>query len=288
MMRAHVRRFRVLLGVVVFGSCGGPPIGAQVLFDAAQGTLPQQQGWDYVALPGAAVLAHTGSAARLDTGGSAREQAGFATIAPAVLDRAAGFAVEFMARLIEENHAHPDRAGFSVIVLDQEARGIELGFWRDRVFAQADVPLFTHAEDAALAWGDEASTFSLSFTGLEYSLFVDGARVLRGPLRDYSAFAGGFDVYETPNFLFLGDDTTSAGAVMELSRVALVRPVRLAMEPPGVIVWEGVPGTRYTVEAGVGLDGVWKEAGQGISVGAEFRFSIPTRQTFERLRVRYP
>ncbi len=35
---------------------------------------------------------------------------------------------------------------------------------------------------------------------------------MNGNLRDYTGFSGFFDPYETPNFIFFGDDTTSAGA----------------------------------------------------------------------------
>lgn len=50
-------------------------------------------------------------------------------------------------RLAQETHNRPERAGFSVILLGADRRGIELGFWRDQVFAQADQPLFTRGEN---------------------------------------------------------------------------------------------------------------------------------------------
>lgn len=279
-------RFRVLLWLTA-GWFSLPAVEAQVLFDGAQGTLPQQQGWDYLALPGNAQLESTGTAARLDTDVTLSEQAGFATLAPATLDRTSGFAVEFVARLFSESHRNPDRAGFSVIVLDREARGIELGFWSDQVFAQAQEPLFTHAEDAPLDWGETPRTFALGFSPTHYALFVDRTLLLRGPLRDYSAFAGILDVYETPNFVFLGDDTTSASAIVELSRVALVRPVQLEGKTAGSIVWVGVPGTTYRVESTGTLD-AWTEAGLATSPSSTFQFARPLANRFGAVRVRYP
>ncbi len=68
-------------------------------------------------------------------------------------------------------------------------------------------------------------------------------------MRDYTAFAGFPDVYETPNFLFLGDDTTSAAGDVTLESVALVLPPTVQAPAPGVLQWTGVPGQTYTVEA---------------------------------------
>ncbi len=43
--------------------------------------------------------------------------------------------------------------------------------------------------------------------------------LLSGPLRDYSAFSGSVDPYETPSFIFLGDDTTSAESAVEIASI---------------------------------------------------------------------
>ena len=45
-----------------------------------------------------------------------------------------------------------------------------------------------------------------------YTLRVNGTVRLEGRLRDYSAFVGPIDPYETANMIFLGDDTGSASA----------------------------------------------------------------------------
>ena len=54
-----------------------------------------------------------------------------------------------------------------------------------------------------------------------YELSSDGVSILRGRLRDYTAFEGPVNPYRTPNFIFLGDDTGSARAVIRLMYVAL-------------------------------------------------------------------
>jgi hypothetical protein len=45
---------------------------------------------------------------------------------------------------------------------------------------------------------------------------------LSGPVRDHTPFLGAFDPYETPDFLFVGDDTTSAKAAFSLRRVEIL------------------------------------------------------------------
>jgi len=46
--------------------------------------------------------------------------------------------------------------------------------------------------------------------------------VLSGPVRDHTPFVGTFDPYETPDFLCIGDDTTSAKAAFSLRRVGIL------------------------------------------------------------------
>ena len=215
----------------------------QVLYEATKGTLPEEQGWGYGALPGTARLTFSGDAARLDTTALAAEHAGFSLITPWPLERTNGFTVHFTLRLEAETHLSTNRAGLSVIVLAADKRGLELGFWTNRIWAQSDQPLFTHAEEAVfdptLAFVD----YALSVVGDRYVLTADGVELLTGPVRDYTAFAGPIDPYETPDFLFFGDDTGSALGEFSLRRVELTasRATALTFEAPGdgtlALVW---------------------------------------------------
>jgi hypothetical protein len=152
------------------------------------------------------------------------------------LDRAAGYALRFSMQLVSEYHADSDkdgdgvgdRAGFSVIVLSSDTMGIELGFWEDQIWAQeqgaAEPPagtLFTHAESASFSTTGRMITYTLAVRDNEYELSSDGVTILRGQLRDYTTFEGPVNPYRTPNFIFLGDDTGSARAVIRLAYVAL-------------------------------------------------------------------
>jgi len=146
------------------------------------------------------------------------------------LDRNAGFTLSFGFRLLQEDHSlNTNRAGFSVILLDSAHRGVEIGFQHDRIFAQRDgANLFTAGEFNA---GAAPSAFAfnrwdLTIGAAGYSLARadpgDASPILSGALRDYSSV--GFPAnlaYGASNYLFVGDNTTSAGAVFTLNYLAI-------------------------------------------------------------------
>jgi hypothetical protein len=251
----------------VVGTGGGL---TQVLWDGQTGTGMTSQGWGYASALGTAQEVHTGRGVRFSTQASLLESAGYARVIAPPLNARDGFNLAVRFRLLAETHARADRAGFSVILLGADRRGIELGFWRDRVFAQTDSPLFTHGEEALRAFDQDPVTAVISVRGTNYTLFVDQQPLLTGPLRDYTPFNGFPDVYETPNFVFLGDDTTSASAEVEILNVALVRPPVVAIEPDGALLWQGVPGQTYTVETSTDLR-TWLTKGAVTSNNADFR-----------------
>ncbi len=147
------------------------------------------------------------------------EYAGYAitpTLAP-TLKRIDGFKLNFTLNITEEAHANNDRAGFVVILLAEDMQGIELSFWQDEIWAQEDNdsnsdPLFTHAEGVSYttnAW----INYELEIISDTYTLSANSSEILSGAVRDYTAweppFPGLPDPYETPNLIFLGDNTSS-------------------------------------------------------------------------------
>ncbi|MFW5841417.1 MAG: PEP-CTERM sorting domain-containing protein [Planctomycetota bacterium] len=144
----------------------------------------------------------------------------FAPKVPVVLDRSGdGYTLRFVARLVSESHASADRAGFSVIALASDGLGIELGFWEDEVWAQSGAA-FTHAEGAAVDTTATMKLYELAILGSGYTLYADGAELLAGALRDYSAHSN--DVYSHTDFVFLGDNTSSAGGTVELGEIRVL------------------------------------------------------------------
>ncbi len=196
---------------------------AAVLYDGTLGTVPGSQGWQYLSEdpngPETAVQATqtpAGGATVLDTTPDMDDRAGYFSEIPLLglfkhpslgtLDRTGdGYTLRLMLQLISEFHASPDRAGFSVILLSSDMMGIEIGFWPDTVWAQNAA--FTHGEEVAYLT-DAVVTYDLAVQGSAYTLYADGSQILSGALRDYSGHSN--PVYSETNFIFFGDNTTSA------------------------------------------------------------------------------
>jgi len=216
------------------------PENTITLYDAAIGSTPDTQGkLTFRISPGAvATQTFVEGSTILDSMASQSDSAGYFADPRALpaLQRSTGYALRFSVQLVSEYHADSDkdgdgvgdRAGFSVIVLSSDTKGIELGFWEDQIWAQeqgtAEPPagtLFTHAESARFDTTGRMIAYTLAVRDNSYELSSDGITILRGQLRDYTAFEGPVNPYRTPNFIFLGDDTGSARAVIRLAYVAL-------------------------------------------------------------------
>ncbi len=226
---------------------------AQPSYFGSSGVLPTQAPWNwgYQALnksnpltPAVAMAAAGGGVTMLDTSGQIADVAGFTTHVPnllspgfayvhpnlAPLDRNAGFEVDFTLRIIDEQHSSADRAGFSVTVLSSVASpgppGIELSFWKNEVWAQNAG--FTHGESSGVFDTTTGEIpYRLLVSGDSYQLLASGNQILSGSLRDYSAFNGGppFNTgfpYNQTNFLFFGDDTSSASANLQIQSIQVV------------------------------------------------------------------
>jgi hypothetical protein len=259
---------------------------AQTLFDAALGTLPEEQGWSYLAV-GNVIEMLTNDAALLDSSGATSTHAGWGEVVAAPLNRTNAFTLLLSLQLRSETHNNTNRAGFSLIVLGDDKRGIELGFWTNEVFAQADSPLFTHAEDASLATTNAFAEYALTIRSTNYLLQAGGLPLLSGPVRDYTAFDGIPDPYQTADLIFFGDDTGSAAAAVEVREMTLIRAPTLAIDRTGVIVWQGVQGRNYTVEASSNLTS-WAREGTAISVESTFRFTNSSAASSRFFRVVFP
>ncbi|HWQ12866.1 MAG TPA: hypothetical protein VNL77_08700 [Roseiflexaceae bacterium] len=251
----YLRRLLTLLALIVAAPAVQPVAGAAsaaaspfpaavVLYDGRGGTTPDAQGFTFLTIPPLAAAATQSydpikSWTSLDSMPVTGESAGYFARVGAVpeLDRTAGYTVSLTLQLVAEQHAgsdrnqdgRDDRAGFSLTVLGSDLRGIELGFWQGRVWAQDDgrddpEALFTQAEGAAFDTSAALATYELRVLGEGYTLLAGGAPLLSGRLRDYTAFEPGPlqpDPYETPNLVFLGDNTSSAAARIHIAAVSL-------------------------------------------------------------------
>jgi hypothetical protein len=285
--RLRARRFwcslAILLDVIL--GCQFMTRG-QVLFDGSSGGLPATQGWVFFAL-GDATQTPANEAVLLETSFATATQAGYSLINSIPLNRTNGFTVGITAQIHSESHANANRAGFSLILLDNDLHGLELGFWSDRIFAQADSPLFVHAEDVAFPTTNSFVDYRLSFFSTNYFLRAEGATILRGPIRNYTAFSGFPNPYRTPNFIFLGDDTTSASAAVSLREVVVFTPPILEMVQPGVVSWKGVPGKAYLVQSSGDL-AHWVDADTVTSASGVFYYTNGVEGGTSFLRVVVP
>lgn len=152
------------------------------------------------------------------------------------LDRNGGYSISLDLKINSENHESNNQAGFRIVAISSDLRGIELGFWENEIWAQHDDvtgSLFTRAEGTAIATTD-LSSYELQIQGDSYQLFQNNSLILSGSLRDYSAFdhtAGislgivnlslPYDPYETPNLFAFGDSTTRGSVNADLRKVAV-------------------------------------------------------------------
>jgi hypothetical protein len=255
---------------------------AQILFDGSLG-LPSGQGWTYGALGGTQTL--TNNAVLLDTSAANSFQAGY-TLTSNRLNRTNGFTLLFTSQMIAEVHANNNRAGFSVIVLADDKRGLELAFWTNRIFVQSDSPLFTHAEETNYPT-TALINYALTFHPTNYLLSANGTTILSGPVRDYTAFSGFPNPYSSTNFLFFGDDTTSAGGAFILKKVALITAPQLGALSDRLITRTGVSSLAYSVPSSSNLT-TWAVKGSATSTTSQFTFTNTASTSPRFFRVVYP
>jgi hypothetical protein len=214
----------------------------RVLYDGSLGTLPADQGMVFLGVdlvgPDYEVefrQSYAGDGAQLDTTVDYEDYAGYSSTT-ATLDRQKGVDIRFTVQITREDHTTSgtadkngdqvaDRAGFSVIAISSDGQwGIELGFWEDQVWAQEGgnaTDLFTHAEGVGFDTSG-LNVYTLTLWGEHYTLTADNGPILSGRLRDYTAFSGFIDPYETADLLFLGDDTASASAEIKLTSIVVI------------------------------------------------------------------
>lgn len=231
----------------------------RIYYDGVTAGSPAQQGLVYLTQPfinSGAVQGATNAGWFLDSLPTMTSQAGWFSRLPfnspdghPEMNRADGFHVSFILQLSAEEHVSTNRAGFSVIALASDTWGIELGFWTNAVWAQGG-PDFQRAEAVSHDTTTVRSRYDLVIAGDRYSLNAGGQQLLEGPLRNYAGFGS---PYNTPSFIFVGDDTSSAAARFVLGRVAVWTLPRLAIaagaQPSQVtLLTDAEPGRPWVIE----------------------------------------
>ncbi|MEK0188448.1 Calx-beta domain-containing protein, partial [Microcoleus anatoxicus] len=230
-------------------------LGTNVVYNGLLRNTPSEQGWLNftnlnAATPGViASEIFSGNGVNLNSTAANNIYAGYSNnpLNPSlsILDRHSGFSISFNLQIISESRTNPNRAGFNIIAVTSDRKAIEIGFQQlsatsGNIFAQGDgiTPnpggqinsLFVAAENVAYDT-NLATNYTLKVQGANYFFYDESEVILTGPLRDYTAFSGPIDPYETPNFIFLGDDTTSAQANINLTRVSMQTPGKVRFLP---------------------------------------------------------
>ena len=201
-----------------------PATQTMVLYDASLGSMPDQQGFSYLAIGSSASQQFIDGMTILDSTGSIDDQVGYFSREQLPLDRELGYQVQFTIQIGEEEHLSRHRSGFTLLFLSDDLLGLELAFWEDEVWVQeggAADDLFRHAEGAAFDTTTKLVDYQLAVLGDTYNLFADDLLILTGSLRDYTAFEGFPDPYETQGLLFLGDNTRRGAARTAIRYVAV-------------------------------------------------------------------
>ncbi|PSB55686.1 choice-of-anchor Y domain-containing protein [Chamaesiphon polymorphus] len=169
-----------------------------------------------------------------------------------VLDNSIGYTLSFTFKANSQtnNGTNGDfRAGFSAIVLGNDNRGIEIGFRKQNTKVAGLTPdIFSQNDSNFNSLGeqnntigtilDNLSTYQLNVLGNTYQLTSGGNTLLTGLVRDYTGATGPLSaVYRTPNFIFLGDNTTSAGASVDITNISITTNATSVPEPSN---WIGI------------------------------------------------
>lgn len=140
------------------------------------------------------------------------------------LNRANGFELSFSLALTGESHTSNNRAGFSVILLGSDAKGIELGFWQNEIWAQDSG--FIHGEGVAFNT-IPTQDYKLRIINDNYTLSQGTNQLLTGNLRSYR----NSQPYSLSSYIFLGDNTTSASANALIGAIKLESNLASVPEP---------------------------------------------------------
>jgi hypothetical protein len=155
------------------------------------------------------------------------------------LNQTAGILLNFTSQLSAESHGSINsRAGFSVIMITSSGQGIEIDFQNNNnIFAQGSnftIPVASYSNYDTT----QLTTYSLAILGSGFTLSVPGIvnPLLSGSLQTYNASGlspNAQQIYDTPNLIFLGDNTSEASATVNLTNITLTTPYAVPWEVPG-------------------------------------------------------
>src|SRR5580658_7408047 len=168
-----------------------------VLYNPALDTTPTAQGWISFANPAGGTSTTNATETTLDTTSNVTDEAGYsnytASLTPSlinsnfpVLNPAIGFTLNFNVQIDTANDPDTTRAGFAVILLGSDAKGVELGFWNNQIWAQ-NVGFATHSTPANFTTTGAFNQYALTILNGNYSLTANGTQILNGTTLAYGS-----------------------------------------------------------------------------------------------------
>ncbi|WP_420628737.1 Calx-beta domain-containing protein [Candidatus Leptofilum sp.] len=258
--------FATLLSLTrLLHTASATPLVTTLLYDSSQSNTPSDQNFSYQALnpqppfTTQATQIYSAPITVLNTASQLNDYAGYTVNQPAMpaLDRDAGYQLRFDMRLISEDHSgNNNRAGFNVILLSEDVYGVEMAFWENEIWVQEGngADLFTQAEGTLFNTTNTLTNYALTVISNTYLLAANGMPLLSGNLRQYTDWEPPSmilpDPYEQPNQLFLGDDTSSAGAEVWLGDVAIETEIAptISVEQTAVSLPEATTQTTFIID----------------------------------------
>ncbi len=218
---------QIAINFIVVLGLSSSASAATVLYQAGNGTLPNNQGWTYVDPSGYAQQSVSSGLYSLSTESNSTISAGNFRF-DQVFDTNVGFTLNLLdLQITAENHSNNNRAGFSLLFIGNDpTKSLELAFWEDRVW----IYNYDTTNDFTQGIGVNLTTtqsrdYSLDVQAGNFKLLVDGSEQLNSSLVDYTGafvvFPNPRSIYNTPNALFFGDDTTQANSEFSLSGITL-------------------------------------------------------------------
>ncbi len=231
-------------------------LGATSFYSANLGTAPSSQTWlGYTAVtippagaptPAIGTEATSANGALVTTTANQKIYAGYSNYntsgtlinaASPTFNATTGYSVSFDLQVLADSNTNVNRAGFSILLVSQDTKAIELAFQRlspttGNIFAQNSS--FVASESIAFNTNQKID-YRVEVLSTTYKLFANDTQILTGSLRDYTAFTPPanfpFNPYNKPNLIFLGDDTTSAQGTFNLSQVVVQTDNRVRFVP---------------------------------------------------------
>ena len=201
----------IVISLIMFCMCASADASLIVLYDASQGSTPDQQEMLYFGDTETVITSDT-SSTRVDTTADRLLYGGYNYWSSEEMSRVTGYKVIIAFEVFSEGRTNDDRSGVRIRLESDDDYGVRLDFWENEIWeVQADS---THLDKVDYNT-KQMTVYELEVLNDSYTLSANDTIVKTGALYLYNA--------GTPqgNYLQFGDSTGQAYADFALSYVAV-------------------------------------------------------------------